>query len=200
MTRKNPQLYLASPNNFDADVLAKRLGWAFSNFDVACVLLRYSGQSVDHIKASAKVIRSLCHKHDCAILIEEHYKLVSELGLDGVHLNNRKHQRDARQAVGTSRTVGVFCEASSHEGMTAAEAGADYISFGPLTADELLYNGQIADISLFEWWSKMIEVPVVAEGGINNKSTFLEVVKYADFVIPDPSTWIETDDIIGMIE
>ncbi|MEN8841458.1 MAG: thiamine phosphate synthase, partial [Octadecabacter sp.] len=51
-------------------------------------------------------------------------------------------------------------------GMTACELGADYISFGPV-GDTALGNGEKAELELFQWWSEMIEVPVVAEGALS---------------------------------
>ena len=50
-------------------------------------------------------------------------------------------------------------------GMTAGELGADYISFGPV-GQTGLGTGAVVEPELFEWWSQMIEVPVVAEGAL----------------------------------
>jgi thiamine-phosphate pyrophosphorylase len=50
--------------------------------------------------------------------------------------------------------------------MTAAEIGADYVSFGPV-GRTALGTGEAAPFALFEWWSEMIEVPVVAEGALD---------------------------------
>jgi thiamine-phosphate pyrophosphorylase len=50
--------------------------------------------------------------------------------------------------------------------MAAGEAGADYISFGPTQASAL-GDGSFAEADLFQWWSEVIEVPVVAEGALD---------------------------------
>ena len=47
--------------------------------------------------------------------------------------------------------------------MSVGEAGADYVSFGPV-GETLLAGGERAEFETFEWWSQMIEIPVVAEG------------------------------------
>ena len=47
--------------------------------------------------------------------------------------------------------------------MTAGEAGADYVSFGPLSGPDEMR----ADHELFAWWTEMIELPVVAEGALS---------------------------------
>ena len=50
--------------------------------------------------------------------------------------------------------------------MNAGEAGADYVAFGPLSGGTL-GDGTLAERDLFDWWSQMIELPVVAEGGLS---------------------------------
>jgi thiamine-phosphate pyrophosphorylase len=91
--------------------------------------------------------------------------MVERLGLDGVHLTDgarsiRKVRKDLPDAI-----IGAHCGATRHEGISAAEGGADYVAFGPLVATPL-GDGTVADHDLFQWWSEMIEVPVVAEGAL----------------------------------
>ncbi|MFN3846640.1 MAG: thiamine phosphate synthase, partial [Paracoccaceae bacterium] len=73
--------------------------------------------------------------------------------------------RKARKDLGSDAIVGAFCGVTRHEGISAGEAGADYVSFGPI-GDSALGQGSQVDFDLFEWWSEMIEVPVVAEGAL----------------------------------
>ena len=49
--------------------------------------------------------------------------------------------------------------------LLAGEAGADYVAFGPVGATPL-GNGEQVEFDLFEWWSAVIEVPVIAEGAL----------------------------------
>ena len=50
-----------------------------------------------------------------------------------MHLGDGARQvRAVRKALGADAIVGAFARASRHEGMTAAEIGADYVSFGPV--------------------------------------------------------------------
>jgi thiamine-phosphate pyrophosphorylase len=92
-------------------------------------------------------------------------ELAEKLGLDGVHLlDGARSVRAARKALGPDAIVGCFCGQSRHDGLNAAEYGADYVSFGPISG--ALGDGAVADPDLFAWWSEVIEVPVVAEGGL----------------------------------
>ena len=63
--------------------------------------------------------------------------------------------------------------------MTAGEAGADYVSFGPVGATPL-GDGTKAESDLFQWWSEMIEVPVVAEGALTLELV-RELAPFTDF-------------------
>jgi thiamine-phosphate pyrophosphorylase len=74
--------------------------------------------------------------------------------------------------------------------MTAGEAGADYVAFGPVR-ESGLGDGTVADRELFAWWSEMIEVPVVAEGVDVDAARDLAPV--ADFIVPDPAFWSDED-------
>jgi thiamine-phosphate pyrophosphorylase len=108
-----------------------------------------------------------------------------------VHLTDGPRSvRTIRKQLGPDRIVGSFCGASRHDGMTAGEAGADYVAFGPIRPTAL-GDGSVADRELFAWWSEMIEVPVVAEGV--NGETARDLGPAADFVVPEIAVWAEDD-------
>ncbi|MEO0371658.1 MAG: thiamine phosphate synthase, partial [Pseudomonadota bacterium] len=119
------------------------------------------------LSRAADACRELTHARDVALVIETHFVLAERLGLDGVHLLDGPRQvRAARKALGPDAVVGAFCGTSRHDGISAGESGADYVSFGPAGASAL-GDGSQAEADLFAWWSEMIEVPVVAEGALN---------------------------------
>ena len=86
--------------------------------------------------------------------------------------------------------MGSFCRASRHDGLTAGEAGADYVAFGPVR-DDGLGDGAVAEHDLFAWWSEMIEVPVVAE--VVDVDAARALAPVVDFVVPDPGIWTQED-------
>ena len=75
--------------------------------------------------------------------------------------------------------------------MTAAEIGADYVSFGPVGATGL-GDGSAAPLDLFAWWSEMIEVPVVAEGGLTPELA-ADLAPVADFLALGDELWSHVD-------
>ncbi len=160
-----PQIYLITPPEFDLGVFPDRLAAVLDGENIACLRLALATTDEDRVLRAADALRQTCHARDVAIVIERHVLLVERLGLDGVHLTDgarsiRKVRKDLPDAI-----IGANCGATRHEGISAAEAGADYVAFGPVGPTPL-GDGSLADWDLFEWWSEMIEVPVVAEGAL----------------------------------
>ena len=161
-----PQTYLITPATLDPAGFPDDLARLLDASPVACVRLALATRDEDEIARAADALRPVCHERDVCLVVTDHLLLAQRLGLDGVHLSaGTRGVRDARKALGIEGIVGSFCGQSQHDGMTAGEAGADYISFGPVGGGAL-GDGALAERDLFEWWSQMIELPVVAEGGL----------------------------------
>jgi thiamine-phosphate pyrophosphorylase len=186
-----PRLYLiAPPAPAEADLRA--LAGLLDGFDVACVRLAPAATAEAEIRRAADALRALCHPREVNLVIADHFRLVEPLGLDGVHLSDGARQvREARRVLGRDAIVGAHARASRHEGMTAAEIGADYVSFGPV-APTALGDGTIAPLDLFQWWSETIETPVVAEGGIT-PDLAAELGEAADFLALGDELWSHPD-------
>ncbi|AZQ68086.1 thiamine phosphate synthase [Silicimonas algicola] len=162
-----PQLYLLTPPEFELSAFPARLAAVLDAHEAACVRLTMATRDEDRLSRAADAVREVAHARDVACVIEAHVGLVERLGLDGVHLTDAARSvRKIRETLGKDAIVGAFCGASRHDGITAGEAGADYVAFGPV-GQSSLGDGTLADRDLFEWWSQMIEVPVVAEGNLD---------------------------------
>ncbi len=161
-----PQITLITPPAFSLDVFQDRLAAVLDAHPVACVRLSLATKDQDVIARAADACRVVAHARDVAIVIDTHLLLVERHGLDGVHLlDGARSVRHARKELGSDAIVGAFCGTTRHEGISAAEAGVDYAAFGPIGATPL-GDGASVDIDLFQWWSDMIEIPVIAEGAL----------------------------------
>jgi thiamine-phosphate pyrophosphorylase len=180
------RIYLVAPPGPDAgfaEVLARLLDGGA----VACVRLA-AGGSENAIARDAALLLPACRARDVPLVLTDHFRLVGRLGLDGVHLSDGARQvKAARKELGAAAIVGAHARASRHDGMTAAELGADYVAFGPVTATGL-GDGRVAEPDLFAWWSEMIEVPVVAEGGMT-PAVAGGLAGTADFVALGDELW-----------
>ncbi len=191
---ERPQIYLITPPAFDCESFANLLSLVLDSAEVACLRLSLSSDDENEIQRACDAVREVAHAHDVPLVIDTHIQMVKRTGLDGVHLaSGSRSVRSARAELGPDAIVGAFCGVSRHAGMTAAEAGADYVSFGP-AAPTSLGDGLHAEPDLFAWWSEMIEVPVVAEGVLD--SACLEaLVPVTDFFGIGPEIWSRDDPV-----
>jgi len=192
-----PQIYLVTPPDFDPDVYPDRLAAVLDGIDVACVRLALATRDEDRIARAADALRQVAHARDVAIVIESHLLLVARHGLDGVHLTDgARTVRHARKELGGDAIVGAFCRTSRHDGMTAAEAGADYVAFGPL-GQTPLGDGAVVDYDLFAFWSEAIEVPVVAEGALT-EALIAQFGPVTDFFGVGDEIWRSDDPLAAL--
>ena len=189
---EQPQLYLITPPEFELFQFPETLARVLDTAEIACVRLALSTHDEDTLCRAADAVREVTIARDVALVIDRHILLVERLGLDGVHLaDGARSVRKARKELGKDAIVGAFCAASRHDGMTAAEAGCDYISFGPV-GDTPLGDGTIAEPDLFDWWSQMIEVPVVAEGALD-AALVATLAPITDFFGIGDEIWLADD-------
>jgi thiamine-phosphate pyrophosphorylase len=181
------RLYLIAPASFDEGD-PDRVAALLDGFDIACVRLALAAASEEEVARAADAFRPVCHARDVPLVVADHFRLVGRLGLDGAHLTDGARQvRAVRKALGGDAIIGAFARTSRHDGMTAAEIGADYVAFGPVGVSGL-GDGATAQLDLFSWWSEMIEVPVVAEGALT-PDLVGALAGTADFVALGPELW-----------
>jgi len=187
-----PQIYLVTPTAFVPEAFGPVLARLLDNAEIAYLRLALADPDADAVARAADACREIAHARDVPLVIERHAGLVERLGLDGVHLTDAARSvRATRKALGADAIIGAACGASRHDGMAAGEAGADYISFGPV-GDLGLGEETRAERDLFAWWSEMIELPVVAEGGLD-RDLIESFAPVTDFFAIGPEIWRAED-------
>lgn len=190
--RVEPQLYLVSPPRLEPAGFADQVRAALDAGPVSCVQLWLPDASDDDIRSAAKPLQAAVQDTDTAFVLNGHVKLAAYLGCDGVHLDQAgpKDIKAAKKTLGDDAIVGVSCGTSRHLSMEAAEAGADYVSFGPVfdTATKDL-PADPAALATLEWWSEMMEVPCVAVGGITPDNVAQVLETRCEFVCAVSAVW-----------
>ncbi len=196
-TQELPQIYLVTPSILDLETYPVQLAQILDTVDIACLRLGLSSTDEDEIARTADALRDVAHARDIMLVIERHALMVDRLGLDGVHLTDGgRNLRQLRKDMGNDIILGAFCNTSRHEGISAGEAGADYVSFGPVVASTLGDGNQV-DPELLSWWSEMIEVPVVVEGGLT-QGIIRNLSDKMDFFAIGPEIWSTEDPLASL--
>jgi len=164
------------------------LGRALDAGAVACVLLLSRGVANDALRAGIEALQPIAHEREVAFLVEGRVELVSETGCDGVHLSeDTMPVKKTREVAGPDVIVGIYCGASRHAAMAAAEAGADYVAFGGGPADRWWQTA--ADPELLIWWQAIMTAPCVAIVGDDLRTAAEMAEAGADFVAVGSCVW-----------
>lgn len=163
-----PRLYLVAPPTID-----DRLSAVLDAVPVACLRVG---------EATAEAARAVASSRDVPVVLDGAPGPAKRLGLDGVHLRDVGGLRDLRRSWGDGPIIGACCGLSRHDGMVAGEDGADYVCFSPAAEA----------VDLLAWWAEAVEVPVVAEGGLDG-AAIRSVAPYADFVALGEEIWMAED-------
>jgi len=132
------------------------------------VQLRERDLPADQLLDLALRIAALCRRHRAMFLVNDRVDVALASGADGVHLPASSFAvADARRLLGNQRIVA----ASTHtpeEARTAADAGADFIVFGPVrpTPSKAGY-GPPRGVDELRRVAAAVAVPVLAIGGID---------------------------------
>ena len=105
---------------------------------------------------------------------------------DGVHINADADMAALRKAVGKTGIVGVYCAASRHAAMQAAEAGADYIAF----AQKSFQRRE----PIVGWWAELFEIPCVAFDPSEIKDLDILLPQCPDFIRPSDAMWASPEE------
>ena len=195
--RDRPQITLVTPPEFELSTFPNLLARCLDVAQVACLRLALSTRDEERIARAADALREVAHARDIPLVIDSHVLLVRQLGLDGVHLTDAARSvRKVRKDMGEDSMVGAFCGTSRHDGMTTGELGADDVSFGPVGTTPL-GDGRRAERELFEWWSEMIEIPVIAEGALD-EDIVRALSPVTDFFAFGAEIW-GTEDPVGQL-
>ena len=183
------RLYLitppALPPNF-ADTLAAALDAG----DVAALQLRLKDVDDDTVRRAVELVRPVAHARNVALILNDRPDIAVETGCDGAHVGaDDMPIAEARRVLGRGLQLGVSCYDSRDLALRAGEADADYVAFGAFFPSGTKTTGYTADTELLSWWSELMELPVVAIGGITAENCGALVRAGANFLAVIGAVW-----------
>tara|TARA_R110002096_G_scaffold74746_4_gene176943 strand:+ start:6212 stop:6838 length:627 start_codon:yes stop_codon:yes gene_type:complete len=191
------QIYLITPTDAELSFYSTTLASVMDAHPLACVRLGLLSEDESTISRHADLMRETAHARDVSAVITTHFRMVDGLGLDGVHrVDAAKSLRDIRDELGEDAIIGTHCGTSRHAGMTAGEMTADYVAFGPVT-QTALGDGAVAAFDDFEWWTQMVELPIIAEGNVTLEAA-TTLAPVTDFIALGSELW-NSDDPAAML-
>lgn len=113
-------------------------------------------------------LKSLCAQHDALLIVNDDWKMATELGIAAVHLGEDDGNiTEAREALGPDALIGVSCYASIERARMLAPV-ADYLAFGALFASGTKPLARHAPPEIFAQVRALgLGLPLVGIGGID---------------------------------
>ena len=191
--RERCRVYLITPPAFEIASFAETLAAALDAGDVAAVQLRLKEVDDDVIKRAIDALRPVTQARGVSLLINDRPDLAVAHGCDGAHVGQSDTPALVARKLLGDLTMGVTCHDSRHLAIEAGEAGADYVAFGaffPTATKEVTAQ---AEIETLRWWAEVMEIPVVAIGGITAANCAPLVQAGADFLAVVGAVWHHPD-------
>ena len=183
------RLYLLTPPVLPHD-FAETLAGALDAGDVAALQLRLTDADDDTIRRAVDLVRPVAHARGVALILNNRPDLAVETGCDGAHVGAADMPpAEARRVLGRKLQLGVSCYDSRDSALRAGEAEADYVSFGAFFPSMTKTAESEPDIELLSWWAELMELPVVAVGGITPQNCASLVQAGANFIAACGAVW-----------
>jgi thiamine-phosphate pyrophosphorylase len=176
------RICLVTPPVFAPAAFASSLSRILACADVAALRLRMPGAPADDLARAAAALREVTIRADIALLLDGDADLARRLGCDGVHLP-ADQVAAARRILGDGGSVGAACGASRDAAMRAAEAGDDYVAFGPVSGTDAVDRETVVD------WAVAMVVPCVVASGIGVTNATDWAATGAEFLALGRAVW-----------
>lgn len=180
-------LYAITPDETDSARLLALVQAAISG---GAKVIQYRNKRTDQSLRieQSRLLLTLCRRHQIPLIINDDPELCRDIGADGVHIGaNDGALGDARALLGSHAIIGASCYNDMSLARLAQEQGADYVAFGACFPSVTKPHAVRAGLDLFSQGRRLLEVPMVAIGGITlqNASSVIEAGAHSIAVISD---------------
>jgi thiamine-phosphate pyrophosphorylase len=148
-------------------------------------IIQYRDKSTDHNRrlAQAQVLNELCQSYGIPLMINDDVELTAEVGAAGVHIGKDDPSLSTtRRRLGEKFIIGVSCYNRLDLALDAARGGADYVAFGSFFPSLTKSTGMHASLALLAEARKILDLTLVAIGGITPSNGKALVEAGADYL------------------
>ena len=187
--RNKKFIYLISPNKIINNSFYNILNLVFKSKKVKFFQLRLKKESIKKKVIIAQKILQICKKNKVKLIINDNPHLASKVKAHGCHLGQRDMSiLDARKIL-KKKIIGVTCHNSIKLAKIASSSGANYIALGAFFKTKTKKIKYKANIKSLIKVKKLINLPIVAIGGINDKNYKKLLLNNADFLAISSYIW-----------
>ena len=131
------------------------------------VMVQYRDKNpVDALYLARELVK-ICHRHNVPLIINDDVELAARAGADGVHIGKEDGAiAQARKQLGSDAIIGVSCYNVVERALEAQAQGATYVAFGRFFPSSSKPLAAPAQIETLQHAKGLLNIPIVAIGGI----------------------------------
>ena len=184
---------ITDPRLIPEDQLSERVSAAIEG---GAAIIQYRDKTSDQATRleQATALASLCRERNILLIINDDVELARSVNAGGVHLGvDDDSVRVARAQLGEDAIIGVSCYNQPERAVEAVAAGADYVAFGRFFASKTKPHAVTADIEMLLDARQLLQVPIVAIGGITPGNGSALIAAGADYLAAIDGVFGQTD-------
>ena len=201
---KHIGLYFIIDGNFTRDFV----GMTKLAIDLGVKIIQYRDKNVglSEMLKNAIKIRELTKKSETIFIVNDNVDVALKSDADGIHIGKEDAKYEYARKLLPNKIIGISAD-NLEESLFAEKNGADYIGLGPIFPTSTKPDaGQIIGIKKLSEIVKLIQIPVIAIGGINLKklesvlATKVSGVAIISAILGKPNPENEMKNIINKIK
>ncbi len=185
---KKKFIYLISPNHIKSNFY-KDLREVLSLNKAEFFQLRLKNVSSKKKILIGKKIKKICKCFKVKFLVNDDPMVAKKINADGCHLGQKDMNILKARKIISKKIIGITCHNSIKLAKAAIKNQADYIAFGAFYSSKTKKVKYKANIKLINKAKKLIKIPIVAIGGINNKNYKKLLLNKVNFLAISSYIW-----------
>jgi len=184
-TRRIRGLYAITPGLDDTAELHRRVQACLQG-GASVVQYRNKVAGPELRREQAAGVLALCRAHRASLIINDHIELCLDIDADGLHVGSDDYPAgdldQLKAALGEHKLLGVSCYNKLELAQQTARQGADYIAFGSCFNSGTKPAAVRASLELFTEARHLMDIPLVAIGGITLSNAAQAIEAGADAI------------------
>lgn len=137
---------------------------------VTCVQLREKSLDDPSFLEEAVRMKEICARHNVPLIVNDNVEVARACGADGVHVGQEDMAAArAREMLGENVIIGVSVH-TPEQALQAEQDGADYLGLGAVFPTSTKTDVGVMPNETIRAICESVHIPVVAIGGINEKT------------------------------
>ena len=180
---------MLSPNKIIDKSFYYELNLVLKTNKISFFQLRLKKENIKKKIIIAKKIIKICKKYSVKFIINDDPYLALKVKADGCHLGQNDMSAKSAKKILKDKIIGITCHNSVKLSKSAVLNKASYIAIGAFYQTKTKRVEYRANVHILKKIKRLVSLPIVAIGGINEKNYKKLLLNKADFLAISSYIW-----------